>query len=59
MTRSKRTFHSATLLVGGCGLFVGLWLLATIPILAVLVILGAMACVLVSAAGLLGAEIEL
>jgi hypothetical protein len=57
MTRSNRALQSATLLLGEGALFAGLWLLATIPLVAVLVILGAMTCVLVCAAGLFGEEI--
>ncbi len=54
MARSKRALRSATLLTGAGALLVGLWLLAAVPLVAVLIILAAMACVLVSAAGPLG-----
>jgi hypothetical protein len=57
MTRSNRALQSATLLLSEGALFAGLWLLATIPLVAVLVILGAMACVLICAAGLFGEEV--
>ena len=52
MTQSKRALRSATVLLGAAGMFAGLWLLATIPLVAVLVILGAMACTLASVARL-------
>lgn len=45
------------LVVSAIGLFVGLWLLITAPLIAVLMILGAMGCLLTCGAKLCGAEI--
>jgi hypothetical protein len=47
------------LLLGGTGLFTGLDSLATAPFLAVLMIIGAMALLLVPAASLCGADLRL
>jgi hypothetical protein len=57
MTRAWLAGETAKLLLGGGALLVGLSLLATTPLRAVLLILGAMGLMLMSAARLCGAEI--
>ncbi|MGC2196859.1 MAG: hypothetical protein WA628_19450 [Terriglobales bacterium] len=58
MTRAKLAGEIAKLLSGSGALLVGLSWLATMPLRAVLVILGAMGLTLTSAARLGGAEIH-
>jgi len=57
MTRAKLTGEIARLLSGGASLLAGLSWLATMPLRAVLVILGAMGLILTSAASLSGTEV--
>ena len=56
MTGARRATQMARALVAGAALFAGLRLLGTAPIVAVLVVLGAMSYALISAAKLCGAE---
>jgi small-conductance mechanosensitive channel len=65
LTRQADTIISAwstrdivRLLTGGGALLAGLSLLATVPLTAVLIILGAMGCVLGAAAKLSGSEVR-
>jgi len=56
MTRTALAGEIASLLAGGGALMAGLFLLAAMPLTAVLTILGAMGLMLTSAAKLCGAE---
>jgi hypothetical protein len=58
MTRARLAGEIVNLLLGAAGLFVGLSLLWTAPLTAVLVILGAMVFMLIAVAKLCGAEIR-
>ena len=58
MTRARLAGEIVKLLSGAAGLFVGLSLLWTAPLTAVLVILGAMGFMLIAVAKLCGAEIR-
>ena len=58
MTRAKLAQEALKLLSGGTGWFVGLSLLSTVPLTAVLVILGAMSFLLIPAARLCGTEVR-
>ena len=58
MTIGKRAGGIARLLSGGGALFAGLFLLATAPLTGVLIVLGATNFTLISAARLLGTEIQ-
>ena len=57
MTRTRLAGEIASLLAAGAGLMGGLYLLASMPLIAVLTILGAMGLMLSSVAKLCGAKI--
>jgi hypothetical protein len=57
MTRTRLAGEIASLLAGGGALMAGLFLLATMPLTAVLTILGAMGLMLSSVAKLCGTKI--
>jgi len=58
MTRTALAGEIASLLAGGGALMAGLFLLATMPLTAVLTILGAMGLMLSSVARLCGTEVR-
>jgi hypothetical protein len=58
MTRTRLAGEIASLLAGGAALMAGLFLLATMPLTAVLTILGAMSLMLSSVARLCGVEVR-